>query len=347
MRTLPLFNNHSNNDLSQVSLQPILDLTKGKMEKVNNIILGMAKSQTELIPKIIEYLASAGGKRIRPMLTLASAAMFNYNSDTFDDVKLAAAVEFMHTATLLHDDVVDESDLRRGKQAARKIWGNQASVLVGDFLLGHAFKLMVETGSLKSLEVLSNAACVISEGEVMQLVAAKNFKTTKEDYFKIINAKTAELFSASVSVGAIISGRSKEDVDNIFSYGQNLVVVFQLVDDILDYSGEQNNLGKNIGDDFREGKITLPILLCYNKCNSEEKAFLTTALCEGQSSAENLAITIDLLKKYKSLDESFITATHYANKAKQALLDLSEKDINTEVRQILLNIVDFCICRVN
>ena len=198
-------------------------------------------------------------------------------------VKLAAAVEFMHTATLLHDDVVDESEMRRGKLAARMLWGNEASVLVGDFLLGQAFKMMVEVGSLRALEILSSAAAVIAEGEVMQLAAAKNTATTEDEYLAVIRAKTAELFAAACEVGPAIAGRPKDEQAACRSFGMNLGIAFQLVDDALDYGGKAAKLGKNVGDDFREGKITLPVVLSFRRGSESERAFWRRTLEDGDA----------------------------------------------------------------
>src|SRR5690606_17514532 len=231
------------------------------MAGINRLILDKAISDVELIPQLAHHLIDSGGKRLRPMLTIAAAKLVRYESDSH--IRVAAAVEFMHTATLLHDDVVDESDLRRGKAAARILWGNEASVLVGDFLLGQAFKMMVETGSLEALSILANAASVIAEGEVMQLAASKDTSTTEDAYLAVIQAKTAALFSAAAEVGGVIAGCRREERAALESFGRNLGLAFQLVDDALDYSGKQSILGKSIGDDFREGKITLPVVLCY------------------------------------------------------------------------------------
>ena len=222
-----------------------------------------------MIPEVANHLINSGGKRLRPMLTLAMARLTGYAGD--GHVKLAAAVEFMHTATLLHDDVVDESEMRRGRLAARMLWGNEASVLVGDFLLGQAFKMMVEVGSLRALDILSSAAAVIAEGEVMQLGAAKNTATTEDEYLAVIRAKTAELFAAACEVGPALAGRSKDEQAACRSYGMNLGIAFQLVDDALDYGGKSAKLGKNVGDDFRDGKITLPVVLSFRR-GSESRA---------------------------------------------------------------------------
>ncbi|MFQ5625937.1 MAG: polyprenyl synthetase family protein, partial [Methyloligellaceae bacterium] len=224
----------------KASLQLLFDLVGDDMAGVNRIIIDKARSDVELIPELARHLIDSGGKRLRPMLTIASARMCGYEGS--DHVLLAASVEFMHTATLLHDDVVDESDLRRGKKSARILWGNEASVLVGDFLLGQAFKMMVAVGSLEALRILSNAAAVIAEGEVMQLIAAKNTETTEDEYLAVINAKTAALFSAAAEVGAVLAGRSKAEKAAMRSYGKNLGITVQLLDDVLDYSGDQEQL---------------------------------------------------------------------------------------------------------
>jgi len=255
----------------RASLAPLLALVEEDMSHVNRIILDRARSNVELIPELARHLIDSGGKRLRPMLTLATAKLCGYGGD--GHVRLAASVEFMHTATLLHDDVVDESDVRRGKTAARLLWGNEASVLVGDFLLGQAFKIMVDVGSLGALRILSDAAAVIAEGEVMQLITAKNTETTEDDYLAVIDAKTAALFAAAAEVGAVIAGRPKSEAAGLRSYGRNLGIAFQLVDDALDYSGEQATLGKSVGDDFREGKLTLPVVLCYRRGNDGERGF--------------------------------------------------------------------------
>ena len=245
------------------SLQPLLDLVSGEMAGVNRIILDKAVSDIELIPTLAHHLIDSGGKRLRPMLTIAAAKLTGYTGE--GHVRLAAAVEFMHTATLLHDDVVDESDVRRGKASARRLWGNQASVLVGDFLLGQAFRMMVDVGSLPALRILSNAAAVIAEGEVMQLSAAKNMGTTEDEYLYVVHAKTASLFAAAAEVGPILGGRGRDERAAFKSYGANLGLVFQLIDDVLDYAGDASDLGKSVGDDFREGKITLPLVLSYRR----------------------------------------------------------------------------------
>src|SRR3979411_1509194 len=249
------------------------------MERVNATILSRTGSDVSMIPAVANHLISSGGKRLRPMLTLAMARLGAYAGA--GHIKLAAAVEFMPTATVLHDDVVDESEMRRGKLAARMLWGNEASVVVGDFLLGQAFKMMVEVASLRALEILSLAAAVIAEGEVMQLGNAKNTATTEDEYLAVIRAKTAELFAAACEVGPAIAGRSKDEQAACRSYGLNLGIAFQLVDDALDYGGKSAKLGKNVGDDFREGKITLPVVLSFRRGSENERAFWNRTLGSG------------------------------------------------------------------
>ncbi|UNE55033.1 polyprenyl synthetase family protein [Bartonella machadoae] len=326
---------------NQNSLQSLINLTQYDMEQVNQLILSMAKSEVEMIPEISNHLIASGGKRLRPMITLASAHMFGYQGD--GHIRLATAVEFMHTATLLHDDVVDESNLRRGKSTARMIWGNQASVLVGDFLLGQAFKMMVEVGSIKALSVLANAAAVIAEGEVMQLSAAKNIETCASDYLKIINAKTAALFSAAAEVGPIIAGYREKECSVLREYGTLLGLAFQLIDDALDYSGTAQHLGKNIGDDFREGKITMPVILAYARSNAVEKAFWKQALENGKTDDEAFAHAQHLVEKYDSLTDTIEQARIYGKRAIDALALINK----SPARNALIETVDFCIARVN
>jgi octaprenyl-diphosphate synthase len=322
-------------------LKPLVSLVENDMAGVNRIILDKARSDVEMIPELAHHLIDSGGKRIRPMLTLGAAALCGYQGE--GHVKLAASVEFMHTATLLHDDVVDESDLRRGKVAARILWGNEASVLVGDFLLGQAFKMMVEVGSMGCLRVLSNAAVVIAEGEVMQISVAKNTSTTEDEYLAVINAKTAALFSAAAEVGAIIAERPANEQNALRSFGKNLGLAFQLVDDALDYSGEQAKLGKSVGDDFREGKITLPVVLSYRRGNAVEQAFWQRTLQEGELSDDDLDKAIAFLKKSGALDDTIQRARHYGAMAKDAMAIFPDN----QAKSALLDAVEFCISRLH
>jgi octaprenyl-diphosphate synthase len=327
------------NEARQPSLDALIRLTANDIEEVNKAILVRAQSHVELIPELAGHLINSGGKRIRPMLTVAAARMCGFEGT--HHVKLATSVEFMHTATLLHDDVVDESDLRRGKAAARMIWGNQASVLVGDYLLGQAFKMMVETGSLESLRILSHAAAVIAEGEVMQLAAAHDTSTTEDAYLEVIIAKTAALFSAAAEVGAVIAGRPKDEQDALESYGKNLGIAFQLVDDALDYSGKQSLMGKSVGDDFREGKITLPVVLSYRRGSKEERSFWKRTLEDGNQTADDLLYAQKLMERHGAIADTIDRATHYGDIARDALAIFPESDL----KAALLEAVDFCVSR--
>ncbi|PCJ86144.1 MAG: polyprenyl synthetase [Hyphomicrobiales bacterium] len=321
------------------SVDNLIRLTKPGMDKVNNLILQMAGANVDMIPEIANYLISSGGKRLRPMLTLAAAQMCGYEDD--EHIKLAACVEFMHTATLLHDDVVDESDMRRGKKSARMLWGNQASVLVGDYLLGQAFRMMVEVGSLEALDILSTASSVIAEGEVMQLVAAKNTGTTEDEYLEVIRRKTAALFSAAAEVGPVIAKSSKDSRSALKSYGTNLGLAFQLVDDALDYGGSSADLGKDIGDDLREGKITLPVVLSYRRGTPDDRTFFDRVLVEEDLRDGDLETAIEIMTRTDALKDTVTRAVHYGSVAKDALAAFPDSDMKSS----LLETVEFCIYR--
>ncbi len=323
------------------SLKPLLDLVAEDMGGVNRLILDKAVSDVEMIPTLAHHLIDSGGKRLRPMLTIAGAKLAGYSGD--GHVKLAATVEFMHTATLLHDDVVDESDQRRGKAAARKIWGNQAAVLVGDFLLGQAFRMMVEVGSMPCLKILSNAAAVIAEGEVMQLAAAKNTATTEDEYLAIINAKTAALFSAAGEVGAAIANRPHEEQAALKAYGRNLGIAFQLVDDALDYAGDSSRLGKSVGDDFREGKITLPVILSFRRGKTDERAFWKRTLVDGDIQEGDFEHAVGLMRRHKAIEATLERARTYGSIACDALAIFPD----SRPKQALLDAVAFCVSRAH
>ncbi|TCD13526.1 polyprenyl synthetase family protein [Oricola cellulosilytica] len=322
-------------------VESLVALTASGMERVNELILSKAGSDVQMIPEVANHLISSGGKRLRPMITIASAEMFGYHGE--GHVKLATSVEFMHTATLLHDDVVDESDLRRSKPTARMIWGNQASVLVGDYLLGQAFKMMVEVGSLEALDVLSQASSVIAEGEVMQLAAAKNMETTEDEYLSVIKAKTAALFSAAAEVGPIIAGAGKADRGALRSYGLNLGLAFQLVDDALDYGGNAKDLGKNTGDDFREGKITLPVVLAFRRGTDEERGFWRASIEKGENSDSELEKARGLMLRYAALTDTIQRARHFGEIARDALAPLRP----SPQKEALLDVVEYCVSRVS
>ena len=323
------------------ALEPLLRLVRDEMGEVNKIILDQARSDVALIPELAQHLINSGGKRLRPMLTIGAAKMCGYSGD--GHIRLAAAVEFMHTATLLHDDVVDESEMRRGKKTARILWGNQASVLVGDFLLGQAFRMMVDVGSLGALRILSDASSVISEGEVMQLAASKNLGTTEEKYLAVILAKTAALFSAATEIGAILTNRSGSEQAALRLYGTNIGLAFQLIDDALDYSGEAARLGKRVGDDFREGKITLPVVLAYRRGNAEERAFWQRTLQDGAIDEDDLSNAIELMHGHNAIEETIERACHYGQEAREALQIFPK----SEARAALLDAIDFSISRAH
>jgi len=334
---VPLRENRS----EPASIQHLVDLTSAGMQAVNEVILSKAGSNVELIPEIARHLISSGGKRLRPMLTLATAEMHGYRGE--GHVALAASVEFMHTATLLHDDVVDESDMRRGKLAARKLWGNQASVLVGDYLLGQAFKMMVDVGSLEALDILASASAVIAEGEVMQLGAAQDITTTEERYMQVIEAKTAALFAAAAEVGPVLAGADAEAKRAARTYGMALGLAFQLVDDALDYGGTASDLGKDIGDDLREGKITLPVILAIRRGKPEDLAFWKRCLEERVVEEADLEKAIALMHETDALADTVSRARAFGEEAKAALETLPAGPH----RDALAEAVDFCVSRVS
>ena len=336
-----LQNKSASRDSAPASIAALVDLVRADMDRVNALILSKAGSNVEMIPEIARHLIDSGGKRLRPMLTIAAAQMCGYQGDAH--VQMAAAVEFMHTATLLHDDVVDESDMRRGKLAARKLWGNEASVLVGDYLLGQAFKMMVDVGSLDALGVLAHAATVIAEGEVLQLASARNIETTEDDYLTVIKAKTAALFSAATEIGPIISDQPKAVRDGFRSYGSNLGLAFQLIDDALDYGGKAEQLGKNIGDDFAEGKVTLPVVLAYRRGSDEERKFWQRAMKRDEIEQGDFDQALDLLNKYDTIADTVDRAKHFGQIARDALAPMPP----TAHKDAMLAAVDFCIERVN
>jgi octaprenyl-diphosphate synthase len=322
-------------------IERLLALAAADMKRVDQTILSRTGSDVAMIPEVANHLIESGGKRLRPMLTLATAALCNYAGD--GHIKLAAAVEFMHTATLLHDDVVDESDMRRGKLAARMLWGNEASVLVGDFLLGQAFRMMVEVGSLPALEVLSAAATVIAEGEVMQLAAAKDTSTTEDAYLAVIRAKTAALFAAACEVGPILACSGKADMAAARSYGTNLGIAFQLIDDALDYGGHAAKLGKNVGDDFREGKITLPVVLSFRRGSESDRAFWRRTLEKGEIAEGDLETAVATMRKHRALEDTVERARHYGAMARDALQIFP----SSPWKDALLETVDFCVGRAH
>jgi octaprenyl-diphosphate synthase len=299
------------------SLEPMMALVAEDMNSVNSVILDRMQSRIPLIPELAGHLIAGGGKRMRPMLTLACARLLDYSGARHH--KLAAAVEFIHTATLLHDDVVDGSGLRRGRKTANIIWGNSASVLVGDFLFSRSFELMVEDGSLKVLKILSNASAVIAEGEVNQLTAQRRIETDEEHYLEIIGAKTAALFAAACRIAAVVAEREDQQELALDAYGRNLGIAFQLVDDAIDYDSDGATMGKDAGDDFRDGKVTLPVILAYARGTQEDRAFWKAAIAGHKISDDDLAHATALLRSTGAIADTLARARHYGRRAIDSL----------------------------
>lgn len=299
------------------SLAPILSLTATAMNSVNAIILDRMQSEIPLIPALAGHLIAGGGKRMRPMLTLAGAELVGYQGARHH--KLAASVEFIHTATLLHDDVVDGSETRRGKEAANIVFGNPATVLVGDFLFSRAFELMVEDGSLKVLKILAGASAIIAQGEVDQLTAQRRIETSEERYLHIIGAKTAALFAAASRIAAVVAECSDEQERALDDYGRNLGVAFQLVDDAIDYDSNRAEMGKDAGDDFREGKMTLPVILAYARGNDKERRFWQEAIAGFRTEDEDFAHAVELVRRHDAVQATRERARLYAQRACDAL----------------------------
>ncbi len=321
------------------SLDPMMALVASGMNEVNAVILDRMKSQIPLIPELAGHLIASGGKRMRPMLTLATSALLDYPGTR--QYQLAASVEFIHTATLLHDDVVDHSDLRRGRKTANVIWGNSASVLVGDFLFSRAFELMVEDGSLKVLKILSNASAVISEGEVNQLTAQRQVATTEDHYLDIIGAKTAALFAAACRISAVIAERDETVEMALDSYGRNLGIAFQLVDDAIDYASDAETMGKGVGDDFRDGKMTLPVILAMARGDETDRAFWKDAMEGRRVSDDDLAHAKRLLDATRAIADTFEKARLYGQRAQDALGIFPA----SKAKSALIEAVEFAIAR--
>ena len=323
----------------KATLDGLSALVDDDLERVNQVIVQRMQSPVALIPELAGHIIAAGGKRLRPMLTLLATRMCDYRGNRH--IALAACVEFIHTATLLHDDVVDESGLRRGLASANTVWGNKASVLVGDFLFSRAFQLMVEDHSLDVLRILSDASAVIAEGEVLQLITANDTATGEQAYLEVVKAKTATLFGAACRIGAVVADRPKVDEEALNSYGLNLGIAFQLVDDVLDYSAAQTTLGKTVGDDFRDGKITLPVILAYRRGGEAERAFWRRTLEDRDQQEDDLAHAIELMQKHACLSDTVARARHYGAVARDAMgifPDSAEK-------RALLDLIDFSIDR--
>ena len=311
------------------------------MDAVDKLIKQrMASKEAPRIPEVTAHLIDAGGKRLRPMLTLAAAKMCG--NKTPYHIHLAATVEFIHTATLLHDDVVDESQQRRGRPTANLLWDNQSSVLVGDYLFSRSFQLMVETGNLRVLDILANASATIAEGEVLQLTVAQNLNTSEDTYLKVIRGKTAALFEAACKVGGVISSADEKIIDALATYGDALGISFQITDDLLDYAGESSDLGKSIGDDFRERKMSLPLIKVLTKADQKEKNFWIRTIEKGDQQDDDLDHALELMIKHGALEEARKDALYWANKAKQAMNTLPE----SEIRNALMDLSDYVVRRI-
>ena len=300
----------------------------------------MASRHAPRIPEVTAHLVEAGGKRLRPMLTLAAARMCGYEGDHHQ--KLAATVEFIHTATLLHDDVVDESAQRRGRPTANLLWDNKSSVLVGDYLFARSFQLMVETGSLRVLDILANAAATIAEGEVLQLTAAQNLATTEDIYIQVVRGKTAALFSAATEVGGVVAGAPEEHVKALHTYGDSLGIAFQIVDDLLDYGGDAGATGKNVGDDFRERKLTLPVIRAVAQADADERAFWQRTIEKGDQREGDLEQALALMARHGTMDSTRQTALDHAEAARAALAPLPEHPL----RDMLMDLATYVVARI-
>jgi octaprenyl-diphosphate synthase len=332
-----LSNTTDSNELT--ALDALRNLCATDMERVNQLILNNMESNVPLIPQLAGHLIAAGGKRLRPLLTLASAGICNYRGK--NHISLATAVEFIHTATLLHDDVVDDSGLRRGRDTANSVWGNQSTVLVGDFLFSRAFRLMVQSDSIRVLDILANASAVIAEGEVAQLTTANNTDTEEDSYLNVISSKTAALFAAACQIGAVIGERPSQEENALYQYGLNLGIAFQLVDDYLDYGASDNRLGKDVGDDFREGKITLPVILAFRRGKTEEQDFWRRTLENLDQNKDDFNYAQKLLNEHKALSETQVRARGYTETARTALNVFPQ----SPYKKALEEVVDFCVDR--
>ncbi len=312
------------------------------MAAVNRLIRErMASEHAPRIPEVTAHLVEAGGKRLRPLLTLAAARLLGYPGD--DHVKLAATVEFIHTATLLHDDVVDESQRRRGRPTANLLWDNKSSVLVGDYLFARSFQLMVETGSLRVLDILANASATIAEGEVLQLTAAQDLRTDEAIYLQVIRGKTAALFAAATEAGGVIAGAKEGEIKALREYGDALGIAFQIVDDMLDYGGSDAVIGKNTGDDFRERKLTLPLIKAVAKASPDERAFWVRVIEKGSQNDGDLAHAMVILQRHDAISACRLDAVAWAARAKAALDNLPVHPL----RDILSELADFVVSRIS
>jgi len=342
VRTLGVVVNLEKNRINKPSLESLTTLVRDDLSDVNKVIALRMDSPVNLITELARHIVAAGGKRLRPMLTLASAKLCNYSTDK-RYVPLAACVEFIHTATLLHDDVVDDSSLRRGLSSANAIFGNKASVLVGDFLFSRSFQLMVEDGSLKVLQILSHASSVIAEGEVLQLMTANNTETSEQAYLDVVRSKTAELFAAACRIGAVLAKRPRVEEEALEAFGMNLGLTFQIIDDVLDYSAKTSDFGKHTGTDFRDGKITLPIILAYRRGTDKERSFWRRTLEKQNILDGDFERGYKLLVKHGAIDDSIKRARHFGAVARDALGIFPD----SPAKRALIETIDFSMERVH
>jgi octaprenyl-diphosphate synthase len=327
---------------SSTAFERLSSLVVDEMSRVNTLIAErMASEHAPRIPEVTAHLLGAGGKRLRPILTLAAAKMCGYEGE--NHIKLAATVEFIHTATLLHDDVVDESDQRRGRPTANLLWDNQSSVLVGDYLFARSFQLMVEAESLRILDILANASAVIAEGEVLQLSTANNLASGEATYLTMIHGKTAALFAAATEVGGVVAKVDETLVRALKAYGEALGMAFQIADDLLDYGGSSAALGKNVGDDFREGKVTMPVLVAHARADADGRAFWKRVIEDRKQQEGDLARALDLMQSTGALAETSRIAQDYVDSAKTSLNAFPE----SRLRAALTDIADFVIARTH
>ena len=324
---------------ADLSLHNLKKLIKKEFNETDKLIKKQINSDVNRIPKLSKHIIDLGGKRLRPMLTISCAKMLKIRNK--NHIKLAAAVELLHTATLLHDDVVDESVYRRGEKTSHTLWDNKSSILVGDFLLGRAFQLMVETNSIECLSILSKAAAIIAEGEVLQLVETNNINIKETNYIKIIESKTAALFSSACEVGGVVSGANKYQKKKLFNFGKNLGTAFQLTDDALDYEGSSSKMGKNNGDDFYEGKVTLPVILALKNADRKEKDFWEKTFNKKVRNKTDLRIAKKIIKDKDTINQTHKLANKYGEKAKNIMEDFE----SNPVRNALIDLVDFSLIR--
>ncbi|MDB2349215.1 polyprenyl synthetase family protein [Alphaproteobacteria bacterium] len=337
---IPIHNHKEN--FNEV-VKNLSSLCKEDLNSINTLILEKLDSSVPLIQEIGKYLILSGGKRLRPLLTTSCFHILNNQSlKRVNHIGLAAAVEFIHAATLLHDDVVDLSKDRRGNLTANEVWGNKTSVLVGDFLFSRSFQLMTKYGNMETLKILSDTSVVISEGEVLEISNDKNLEMNQDTYFQVINGKTASLFSAACQVGGISGGAKNNEHQALKSFGTNFGMAFQLIDDAIDYSSNSKTMGKNVGDDFKEGKITLPIILAYGRSNNEEKKFLQNVISNPKEDQNNFKLTKELLIKYKCIEDTLIRANHFADVAIDSLTIFNDN----EYKEALIKLIDSSVKRL-